>query len=70
VTDAQQQAKAKAFEILTEHFESCLIVVSSEIAGEDNLRELNYSYDGGQCQALGLAMYAQNRIVNDFKDPA
>jgi hypothetical protein len=70
MTEAQQQAKAKAFDILTEHFEACLIVMASEIPGDDNLRELNLSYDGGQCQALGLATYAQHRIVNDLNEPA
>jgi hypothetical protein len=66
MTSAQQSAKEKAFEILTEHFESCLIVVSSEIEGRDNRPELNYCYDGGQCQALGLAKYAEHKIINDF----
>jgi hypothetical protein len=69
VTDAQQQARSRAFEILTEHFESCLLVVASEIVGQDNVRESYVSYDGGQCQALGMSKYAEHRILSDFKEP-
>jgi hypothetical protein len=67
MTNAQQSAKEKAFELLTEHFESCLIVVACEVPGRDNERELNFSYDGGQCQAIGLAKYVESRIMESFE---
>ena len=69
MTQAQQQARDKAFEILTEHFEACLLVVAAEIPSQDNSRELHVSYDGGQCQALGMSKYAEHRILSAFKEP-
>jgi hypothetical protein len=60
LTDAQMAAANKCKEILGEHFEAALIIVSSELS--DSTESQHCFYHGGWCMARGLADIGRDQL--------
>lgn len=60
LTDAQLEAATHAKEILSEHFEAALIIVSAEIT--DHTESQHIFYHGGWCMARGLADIGRDQL--------
>lgn len=66
MTAAQQDAIKKAWDLLSEHFERCLLVVDWDIDapnGESETAHTGY-WHGGSIAAVGLAEFAKQRLLN------
>lgn len=66
MTPAQRQAIAKAWELLTEHFDSVLLAVDFETTANGELQNAHAGYwHGGSMSAIGLAEFAKDRILQN-----
>ena len=64
-TAAQDEALSKAYQLLTEHFDCALIIVSSDMEDNETHDEVEGSrifWSGGYLNALGMAVQAQSRL--------
>ncbi len=66
MTPAQDEALSAANRILSEHFESSVIVVVGTIPGEDEDRTADVTgiYHGGYCTAIGLLQHHLHVLLN------
>lgn len=75
MTDAQHEALSKAWEILCEHFDSCIVAYETEDTedGEPLSNVFDCNYHGGVCDAIGLAERSKHQWLNlrgtDEDDP-
>lgn len=60
LTDAQLEAAKRCKQILGEHFEAALIIVSSELS--DTTESQHCFYHGGWCMARGLADIGRDQL--------
>lgn len=67
-TDAQKEALEKAYDLLGEHFDASLIVVSAEVqdpADEKSSDCIRVYWSGGFPNAIGLASIAAAKIMEN-----
>jgi hypothetical protein len=65
-TDAQNEALIQVRDILTEHFESAVLIISTEV--EDKQDALDIFWHGGFASALGLLDFGRDEIKLRQKD--
>ena len=66
LSDAQEQALVKVADLLSEHFDSSLIIVSTELEVDGQTVDCEQmGWNGGYINAIGLAEYALHRLLND-----
>lgn len=63
MTEAQDAAIKKAWDILTEHFDRVLVVVDFELS-ECKADAHECWWHGGSLSSVGMAMFAQTTILN------
>ncbi len=67
MTDAQIEARTKAFDLLTEHFNAVVLITLNDI--EDNspeserCEELHHMHDGGHSTATGMVYKTLKRLA-------
>ena len=71
MTSAQRQAICKAWDILSEHFDGVLLVADWELSEKDedgkNQDAREGWWHGGSMRAIGLARFAERRIMYSGK---
>lgn len=65
LSQSQNEALNKAWELLCEHFDSCIIAYETE-SSESTTRVLSWNYHGGIVRAIGLAEYVKNEAFADL----
>jgi hypothetical protein len=60
-SESQEEALAKAWDILTEHFDKCVLSIESEQPVESGNAFIHY-FHGGRAAAIGLHHMAIHRI--------
>lgn len=63
-TTAQNEAIDRAYQTLGEQFDGVLIVVSCEVDDNPNQSANLACWKGGYMTALGLATFAQHKLLN------
>lgn len=60
----QEAALRKAYELLGEHFDALLIVVSADVEDVEpcSMRDLRYK---GYIEAVGMATWAQHKLLQE-----
>ena len=71
MTKAQRDAVCKAWDLLTEHFDGVLVVADWELDEKDedgkNQDAREGFWHGGSMRAIGLARFAESRIMESGK---
>ncbi len=64
-TDAQAEALAKAFEMLSEHFDSAIVAISAEVPDVNGelVEQSRIYWAGGYTHAVGLAQISAHHIM-------
>ena len=70
-TDAQEEALQRAIQIIREHFEGGVIVVTANDSEDEETAQviLDYAWHGGGAQAIGLLDLARDRMKAHYNTP-
>lgn len=65
LTEAQQKALKKAWDLLCEHFESCIVVYTTTCKDDGTESVFDCNYHGGFTVGIGLAERAKHQWLRD-----
>lgn len=71
MTDAQIDARQRAFQLLTEHFNAVVVITQNDLDGdkneteEDRCEEVHHMHDGGHSTATGMVYKTLRRLTRD-----